>query len=38
MTGLLSSICNKAPLKLIILDNGTAAMTGHQGHPGTGRR
>ena len=35
--GLINAVYNKAPLKLIILDNSTTAMTGFQPHPGTGR-
>jgi indolepyruvate ferredoxin oxidoreductase alpha subunit len=28
---------NDSPVLVIVLDNGTTAMTGHQPHPGTGR-
>ncbi|MBE3572887.1 MAG: indolepyruvate ferredoxin oxidoreductase subunit alpha [Moorella humiferrea] len=36
MTGLLDMVYNGSKGTLIILDNGTTAMTGHQDHPGTG--
>jgi indolepyruvate ferredoxin oxidoreductase alpha subunit len=36
ITGLVDAIYNKAGVTIIILDNGTTAMTGHQHHPGTG--
>ncbi|WP_170067045.1 thiamine pyrophosphate-dependent enzyme, partial [Moorella stamsii] len=36
MTGLLDMVYNGSNGTLIILDNGTTAMTGHQDHPGTG--
>jgi len=36
MTGLLDAVYNAAPITVIILDNRTTAMTGHQEHPGTG--
>ncbi|MDN5347843.1 MAG: indolepyruvate ferredoxin oxidoreductase, alpha subunit [Clostridia bacterium] len=36
MTGLLDWVYNRGSGTLIILDNGTTAMTGHQHHPGTG--
>jgi indolepyruvate ferredoxin oxidoreductase alpha subunit len=36
ITGLVDGVYNKAQITLIILDNGTTAMTGHQEHPGTG--
>ncbi|NLW07714.1 MAG: indolepyruvate ferredoxin oxidoreductase subunit alpha [Clostridia bacterium] len=36
MTGLLDMVYNGGNGTLIILDNGTTAMTGHQQHPGTG--
>jgi indolepyruvate ferredoxin oxidoreductase alpha subunit len=35
MTGLVNAVHNNHNLTLIILDNGTTAMTGHQPHPGT---
>jgi indolepyruvate ferredoxin oxidoreductase alpha subunit len=37
ITGLVNSVYNTGNLNLIILDNFTTAMTGHQPHPGTGR-
>jgi indolepyruvate ferredoxin oxidoreductase alpha subunit len=39
ITGLVEMVYNPPPTGhvLIILDNGTTAMTGHQEHPGTGR-
>ena len=36
ITGLVNAVYDKAKITLIILDNGTTAMTGHQEHPGTG--
>lgn len=35
--GLLNAVYNRIPMKLIILDNSTTAMTGHQLHPGIGK-
>jgi indolepyruvate ferredoxin oxidoreductase alpha subunit len=37
ITGLVNAVYNKRNLNLVILDNFTTAMTGHQPHPGTGR-
>jgi len=37
MTGLLDVVYNRGTTTVIILDNRTTAMTGHQDHPGTGR-
>ncbi|MBC7106358.1 MAG: indolepyruvate ferredoxin oxidoreductase subunit alpha [Firmicutes bacterium] len=37
LTGLLDIVYNRGRTTVIILDNGTTAMTGHQDHPGTGR-
>jgi len=34
LTGLANAVHNRHDLLLIILDNGTTAMTGHQPHPG----
>ena len=34
LSGLASAIYNQHDLTLVILDNGTTAMTGHQPHPG----
>jgi indolepyruvate ferredoxin oxidoreductase alpha subunit len=40
LTGLAEMIYNPPPTGhvVVILDNGTTAMTGHQEHPGTGRK
>lgn len=35
--GVINAVYNQAVMTLIILDNSTTAMTGHQPHPGTGR-
>ena len=37
ITGLINSVYNRAKGVLIILDNGTTAMTGGQDHPGSGK-
>lgn len=37
LTGLLNVVYNKGSSTVLILDNSTTAMTGHQQHPGTGR-
>lgn len=37
ITGLLNTVYNKGTSTVIVLDNRTTAMTGHQDHPGTGR-
>jgi len=37
ITGLLNVVYNKGCATVIILDNRTTAMTGHQEHPGSGR-
>jgi indolepyruvate ferredoxin oxidoreductase alpha subunit len=37
MTGLLDMVYNRGKGTVIILDNATTAMTGHQDHPGTGK-
>lgn len=37
ITGLLDIVYNKGNSTLIVVDNRTTAMTGHQDHPGTGR-
>jgi indolepyruvate ferredoxin oxidoreductase alpha subunit len=34
MTGLVNAVHNRHNFTLVILDNGTTAMTGHQPHPG----
>ncbi|GAG12727.1 unnamed protein product, partial [marine sediment metagenome] len=36
ITGVVDAVYNEAQITIIILDNGTTAMTGHQDHPGTG--
>jgi indolepyruvate ferredoxin oxidoreductase alpha subunit len=35
--GLINAVYNNARVTLVILDNSTTAMTGHQPHPGTGK-
>ena len=37
LTGVVNAVYNESDLTLVILDNSTTAMTGHQPHPGTGR-
>ncbi len=37
MTGLVNAVYNNTNINIIILDNSTTAMTGHQPHPGTGK-
>jgi indolepyruvate ferredoxin oxidoreductase alpha subunit len=37
ITPLIDMVYNKGTYTVIILDNSTTAMTGHQDHPGTGR-
>ncbi|MBR6789069.1 MAG: indolepyruvate ferredoxin oxidoreductase subunit alpha [Clostridia bacterium] len=37
ITGLINAVYNKSGLTLIILDNSTTGMTGHQQHPATGK-
>lgn len=36
ITGVVNAVYNKNDIILIVLDNSTTAMTGHQPHPGTG--
>lgn len=36
MTGVVNAVYNQAEMTLVVLDNSTTAMTGHQPHPGTG--
>ena len=36
ITALIDVVYNQGTSTVIIMDNGTTAMTGHQGHPGTG--
>ncbi len=35
--GVVNAVYNQAQFTLIVLDNSTTAMTGHQPHPGTGK-
>ena len=37
ITGAVNAVYNQSNMTLVILDNSTTAMTGHQPHPGTGR-
>ena len=37
ITGVVNAFYNQADLTLVVLDNSTTAMTGHQPHPGIGR-
>jgi indolepyruvate ferredoxin oxidoreductase, alpha subunit len=37
ITGLLNIVFNKGVSTIIVVDNRTTAMTGHQDHPGTGK-
>ncbi|MCL2140922.1 MAG: indolepyruvate ferredoxin oxidoreductase subunit alpha [Dehalococcoidia bacterium] len=36
ITSLLNAVYNKSSITVVVLDNRTTAMTGHQQHPGTG--
>lgn len=36
ITGLINTVYNGGSSTILVLDNGTTAMTGHQNHPGTG--
>jgi len=36
MTGIVNAIYNQNDIIVVVLDNATTAMTGHQAHPGTG--
>lgn len=38
ITGIVNAVYNQTDIIVIILDNSTTAMTGHQPHPGTGVR
>ena len=38
ITGVVNAVYNGTDIILIVLDNSTTAMTGHQPHPGTGVR
>lgn len=35
--GIINAVYNETDITVVILDNSTTAMTGHQPHPGTGR-
>ena len=35
--GVINAVHNQHSIKIVVLDNGTTAMTGHQTHPGMGR-
>lgn len=37
ITGIINAVYNQTPMTLVVLDNHTTAMTGHQPHPGTGK-
>ena len=37
LPSVVSAVYNRVPTTLVLLDNGTTGMTGHQQHPGTGR-
>ena len=37
ITGLINAVYNRSGITLIILDNSTTGMTGHQQHPATGK-
>ena len=37
ITGLVNAVYNKSNITLLILDNSTTGMTGHQDHPATGK-
>ncbi|MBP3232331.1 MAG: indolepyruvate ferredoxin oxidoreductase subunit alpha, partial [Anaerovibrio sp.] len=37
ITGVINAVYNQANMTLVVLDNSTTAMTGHQPHPGTGQ-
>jgi len=36
ITGVVNAVYNQTDIILVVLDNSTTAMTGHQPHPGTG--
>lgn len=36
LPGIANAVYNQHPISLVVLDNRTTAMTGHQPHPGTG--
>ena len=37
ITGVVNAVYNRHDMVLVVLDNSTTAMTGHQPHPGTGK-
>lgn len=37
ITGIVNAVYNQTDIVLVVLDNSTTAMTGHQPHPGTGK-
>ena len=37
ITGMVNAVYNQANMTLVVLENSTTAMTGHQPHPGTGK-
>ena len=37
LTGIINAVYNQTNITVVVLDNGTTAMTGHQPHPGTGK-
>lgn len=37
LSALAAAVYNRTPVTVIVLDNRTTGMTGHQGHPGSGR-
>jgi len=37
MPGIVNAVFNKHDVTLVLMENGTTAMTGHQDHPGAGR-
>ena len=37
LTGIANAVYNNTDIVLVVLDNSTTAMTGHQPHPGTGK-
>lgn len=37
ITGIVNAVYNQHDMVLVVLDNSTTAMTGHQPHPGTGK-
>ena len=37
ISGVVNAVYNQSSIVLVVLDNGTTAMTGHQPHPGIGR-